>query len=141
MKWNTLKSAFPQGFYPTFILGIVLYLVFAWADTHLTLIGIQGDLTKEGNPIMRFMMETFGPLAGMVMQKSLVGLLAVLFTGLTIWGIRHQRPWVYYLAFFPMSRKWMQRKRRYWVAYTVLYLVALAQGAAATSWAYLLYYL
>jgi hypothetical protein len=138
-KNDTATGQLPNGFYPTFALGLVLYVLFAWADTRLTLIGIQGDLALEGNPIMRFMMETFGPLAGLVIQKGLVGLLASLFTLITAWGIHHQRPWVYSLAFFPLSRSWMRRQRRYWVAFSVLYLTALAQGLAAASWAYLLY--
>lgn len=121
-------------------LGLALYAVFATADTLLTLHGTQGDLALEGNPVMQFMMATFGPVAGLVLEKLLVAVLATLLAFAVLRGIHAERPWVYWLALTPLTRRWMRRRRRYWIAHLPLYLAALAQGLAALSWYYLVFH-
>ena len=121
-------------------LGLALYGVFATADTLLTLHGTQGDLALEGNPVMQFMMAIFGPVAGLVLEKLLVAIVATLLAFVVLRGIHAELPWVYRLALTPLSRRWMRHRRRYWIAHLPLYLAALAQGAAALSWAYLIFF-
>ena len=118
-------------------LGLPLFLLFATADTLLTLHGTAGELALEGNPLMRQMMASLGHTQGLVVEKVLV-LLAVLAIAMaTSRGIHREANWVYFLALTPLSRRWMRRKRRYWLAFLPLYLVTLSQALASGSWLYL----
>lgn len=122
------------------IISAALYLSFASLDSYFTLQGIQGDVSLEGNPIMKFMMQSFGLTMGLVIQKSLIFALAFVMAKITYIGIDKESNWVYYLALTPMTRRWMKRKKRYFVAFLPLYLVAFAQSLAALSWAYILFW-
>ncbi len=116
------------------LVGSALYLILAGLDVCLTLIGIDGDISMEANPIMQFMMETFGLLPGLVIEKTLVFLSVVIIGLKTGTGIKDRKKWVYYLALTPITKRWMMRKRRYFVAYVPLYLVCIGQAAAVTMW-------
>jgi hypothetical protein len=120
------------------IISISLYVLFAFLDITFTLKGMNGDISLEGNPLMRFMMVRFGLMGGLVFEKSLVLLLAVIVATFAYIGIEKEADWVYYLAFTRATRNWMKRKKRYWVAFLPIYFVAFSQGVAAASWAYLI---
>jgi hypothetical protein len=103
-----------------------------------TLKGIDGDISMEGNPLMRYMMARFGLMGGLVFEKSLVLFVALIVATFAFIGIDKEADWVYYLAFTRVTRNWMKRKKRHWVAFLPLYFVAFSQGVAAASWAYLI---
>ena len=114
------------------------YVLCAGLDAYLTAMGLQGNIALEGNPIIKAMMAQFGIVAGMVLEKGIVLALAVAIAISAYRGIAKDADWVYVLALTRATKKWMQRKKRYWVAFVPLYLIALAQGLAALSWLYLL---
>ncbi len=120
------------------IISITAYVVCAFLDAFFTLEGMQGNLLLEGNPVMRYMMQTFGLIGGLVIQKSLILLLAFLLARTTYIGIDKESKWVYNLALTPVTKRWMKQKKRFIVAFLPLYLVALSQGIAALSWIYLI---
>ena len=120
------------------IISISLYVLFACLDISFTLKGIHGDIALEGNPIMRYMMATFGLLGGLVFEKSLVLFVAFIVALVAFIGIDKEASWILYLAFTRTTRNWMKRKKRYWVAFIPLYFVAFSQGLAAASWFYLM---
>jgi hypothetical protein len=120
-------------------IGISLYVLFASLDIYFTLRGINGDISMEGNPVMRSMMVSFGMTAGLIIEKGLVLLISLIVALLAVIGIEKEADWVYYLALTRATRNWMKRKKRYWVAFVPLYFVALAQGVAAAGWVHLRY--
>ena len=120
------------------IISLSLYVLFAFLDISFTLKGINGDISIEGNPIMRYMMANFGLRGGLVVEKSLVLLLGTTVAIVSVIGIGKEADWVYYLAFTRVTRNWMKRKKRYWVAFLPLYFVAFSQGVAAASWVHLI---
>jgi len=119
-------------------IGISIYALCAFLDGYLTLRGMRGDLSLEGSPIMRFMMETFGFVGGLLVAKTLVLVAALSLAIVACIGIHRQSNWIYYLALSRLTKSWMKKKRRYWVAFVPLYIIAIAQGFAAVSWLYLL---
>ncbi|PKK89538.1 MAG: hypothetical protein CVV64_14110 [Candidatus Wallbacteria bacterium HGW-Wallbacteria-1] len=118
---------------------LILYLTSALADSWLTLRGMAGNLQFEGNPIMRYLMQNFGFETGLAIGKGSVFLLALLLTLPIHRGIQNESPWVYRLALTSVSKKWMKAKKRYFVAFLPLYLVAASQIFAALSWIWLTY--
>ena len=121
-------------------IGISLYILFASLDVYFTLRGINGDISMEGNPAMRYMMISFGLMGGLIIDKGLVLLISLIVALVAIIGIEKEADWVYYLALTRLARNWMKRKKRYWVAFVPIYFVALAQGVAAAGWAHLIAY-
>ena len=121
------------------IIGIGLFVLFASLDITLTLIGMDGDLQLEGNILMRKVMEMFGPLPGMLIEKGLVLVVALIVAVVAFRGIDQEAEWVYWLALTPMTKRWMRKKKRFWVAFLPLYLAATFQGLAACLWVYLIY--
>ena len=119
-------------------ISIFLYVLFASLDTYFTLGGINGNVSLEGNPVMRYMMVRFGLMTGLIIEKILVFLIALILAIVSFIGIDKKSDWVYYLALKQTTRNWMKRKKRYWMAFVPLYFVAISQGLAAMSWAYLL---
>jgi len=119
-------------------IGISLYALFAFLDAYFTLAGLNGDITLEGNPIMQRMMVYFGLKGGLIVEKSMVLLVALILAVVAATGIEKRAEWVYLLAFTAATRRWMKRKRRRWVAFIPVYFVAAAQGLAAASWVYLM---
>jgi hypothetical protein len=119
-------------------ISISFYAIFASFDVYFTLKGINGDISLEGNPIMRYMMLNFGLLGGLIVEKTFVFLIALILAIIAFIGIDKKANWVYYLALTSLTRNWMKRKRRYWVAFVPLYFVAISQGVAATTWIILL---
>ena len=117
---------------------ILFYALSAVLDTWFTLNGIRGDISLEGNPLMRHMMVIFGQMGGLIIEKTLVLVIALIITIFTIIGIHRDSDWIYFLVLTRLVRQWMKRKKRYWLAFVPLYLVALAQGLATASWAYLI---
>lgn len=118
--------------------SIILYVLFASLDGYFTLKGMGGDVSLEGNPIMRYMMLHFGLQGGLVIEKCVIFLIALMLAIIAFIGIDKKADWVYYLALTPLTRNWMKQKRRCWVAFVPLYFVAIAQGLAAGSWIYLM---
>ena len=53
-------------------------------------------------------------------------------------GIEKEADRVYYLALTRLTRNWMKRKKRYWIAFVPIYFVAFAEGVAAASCVYLI---
>jgi hypothetical protein len=117
--------------------AISIYVLFALLDVYFTLRGVNGNITLEGNPVMRYMMVSFGLMGGLIVEKSLVLLVSLLVAIVAVIGIEKEADWVYNLALTRVTRNWMKRKKRYWVAFVPVYFVALAQGLAAASWVYL----
>ena len=120
------------------IIAISLYVLFASLDVNFTLMGIHGDISLEGNPIMRYMMAGFGLMGGLIVEKSLVLLAGMTVAIVAVIGIEKDADWVFYLAFTRVTRNWMKRKKRYWVAFLPLYFVAFSQGVAAAVWVHLI---
>ena len=118
--------------------AISIYVLFAVLDVYLTLRGINGNIALEGNPVMRYMMVSFGLRSGLIVEKSLVLFVSLLVAIVAAIGIEKEADWIYYLALTRVTRNWMKRKKRYWVAFVPVYFVAVAQGLAATSWVYLI---
>jgi len=118
--------------------GLILYLLLAGLDTYLTVQGIGGDIELEGNPMMRQIMARFGILGGIVLEKGMVLLIALGVAIVASIGIEKEASWVYFLALTPMTRRWMRRRKRRWVAFLPLYGVALFQGLASASWLYIM---
>ena len=114
--------------------GLFLYMVFASLDVHLTMKGINGDVNLEGNPVIRHMLASFGILSGLIIEKALVLMASLTISIVAFTGLEKKADWVYYLAFTHVTRNWMKRKKRYWVAFLPIYFVALSQGLAAMSW-------
>ena len=107
---------FKQSIALNLSVGLILYLLLAGFDTYLTVQGIDGNIELEGNPIMRQIMARFGILGGIVLEKGMVLMIAL---GLAITvsiGIEREAPWVYFPALTPMTRRWMGRRKRRWVA-------------------------
>ena len=120
------------------IIAISLYVLFASLDVNFTLMGIHGDISLEGNPIMRYMMAGLGLMGGLIVEKSLVLLAGISVAIVAVIGIEKDADWVFYLAFTRVTRNWMKRKKRYWVAFLPLYFVAFSQGVAAAVWVHLI---
>ena len=114
--------------------GIFLYLLFSSLDVFFTLRGVNGDISMEGNPAIRYMMFYFGLSGGLILQKVIVLLVSLVVAIIAVTGIDKESDWVYYLAFTHKTRDWMKRKKRYYVAFFPLYFVALSQGLAAAAW-------
>ena len=129
---------FKQSIALNLSVGLILYLLFAILDTYLTVHGIGGDIELEGNPIIRQIMDRFGILGGILLAKGMVLLIALTLAITASIGIEREAPWVYFLALTPMTRRWMCRRKRRWVAYLPLYGVALFQGLASASWFYIM---
>jgi len=119
-------------------LGVPLYILFASMDAYFTLEGMGGDLTLEANPIIRTMMEHFGLVGGLFIEKALVFVIALLLAFIAARGIERESGWVYWFTLTPMTERWMRAGKRRFVAYLPLYLVTLAQAVAAFGWLYLL---
>lgn len=120
------------------IIAISLYVLFASLDAYFTLMGINGDIFLEGNPIMRYMMANFGLQGGLIVEKTLVLLVGITVAVVAVIGIEKEADWIFFLAFTRATRNWMKRKKRYWVAFLPLYFVAFSQGAAAAVWVHLI---
>lgn len=119
-------------------IGISLYVLFASLDVYFTLRGVSGDISMEGNPVIRYMMVSFGLMGGLITEKSLVLLISLIVAIAAVIGIEKEADWVYYLALTRLTRNWMKRKKRYWVAFVPIYFVAFAEGVAAASCVYLI---
>ena len=78
--------------------GLTLYVLFAVLDAYFTLAGIQGDLALEGNPLIRYMMTRFGLLGGLIIEKTLVLVVALAVAIAAAIGIEKEANWVYYLC-------------------------------------------
>ncbi len=123
-----------QNFILHLTIGLSLYLLSASMDTFFTLQGLDGDISMEGNPVIRYMMVVFGPAGGLVVEKTLVFIIALFLAVVTAIGIEKKAAWVYSLALTQWTRNWMKQKKRRWVAFIPIYFVAAAQALAAASW-------
>ncbi|WP_207062145.1 hypothetical protein [Motiliproteus sp. SC1-56] len=114
--------------------GSLLYALAGGADTWLTLLGTAPSLALEANPLLRQSMQVLGPLNGILVVKGAVLIAVVIFAVAVYRSIDRGAAWVYYLAVFPLSRRWMHAAPRHWLSVVPLYAVALAQAAAALLW-------
>ena len=114
--------------------GTVLFLLLGGMDIVFTIDGLDGNPAMEGNPLLRGLMENYGILTGLLFGKTGVLLIAVALSLIAARGISRNSNWVYYLALTKLTRNWMKQKKRFWVAFLPLYLIAAAQGLAALSW-------
>ncbi len=100
----------------------------------MTLLGTAGDISQEGNPIMRAMMESFGPAEGLILEKAIVGVVCFLIARNLYPEIKRDAAWIYKVPSTPWARAWYKRGDRAWIAYVPLYGAALSQLLAALSW-------
>ncbi len=117
-------------------LGSALYVLAAAADIRMTLAGISGDLALEGNPVMRAAMALFGPEAGLILEKSLVGIICFVIAKYGEREIKRDADWIWKIPSTRWVRAWMRRGDRSWIAYAPLYAVAVSQFLAAASWVF-----
>jgi hypothetical protein len=115
-------------------LGIVFYALAAAADVAATLVGIGGNAALEGNPILRGTMQWLGPAPGLVIQKGIIGAVAIGIAKAGEGAIRRGDPWIWRIPMTRWVRHWMQRGDRSWIAFIPLYAAAMAQSAACASW-------
>lgn len=120
-------------------IGLPCYALCAAADIYLTLHGLQGDPAREGNPLLRQMMQEYGLLTGMLLTKGAILVLLTLLAVFGAKGVEKDAGWLYWFT-LPMTKRWMKQKKRYWIPFVPIYLVALSQAMAAASWYYLLYH-
>lgn len=119
-------------------IGVPCYILFAVADISLTLQGLQGEISREGNPVLRYLMHDFGVLSAMLISKGLVFLVLLLLGIIGAMGVAKDADWLYWLT-LPITKRWMKRKKRYWIPFVPIYLLAFFQALAAASWYYLLH--
>jgi hypothetical protein len=100
----------------------------------MTLAGISGDLALEGNPVMRTAMALFGPEAGLILEKFLVGIICFVIAKYGEREIKRDADWIWKIPSTKWVRVWMRRGDRSWIAYAPLYAVAVSQFLAAASW-------
>ncbi|UCG65644.1 MAG: hypothetical protein JSW12_00875 [Deltaproteobacteria bacterium] len=70
--------------------AISIYVLFALLDVYFTLRGVNGNITLEGNPVMRYMMVSFGLMGGLIVEKSLVLLVSLLVAIVAVIGIEKE---------------------------------------------------
>lgn len=100
----------------------------------MTITGTAGDLQLEGNPVMRWVMEQFGHVTGLFIQKATVGTFTAFVAVFGERAIKNREEWLERIPSTPWGRAWMARSDRSWIAYLPLYIVATAQALAALSW-------
>ena len=116
--------------------GTALYVLAALADITMTLLGMDGDIKLEGNPVMRAAMAHLGLETGLFLQKALVGTICFVIAKYGEREIQRGADWIWKLPSSRWVRHWMQRGDRSWIAYTPLYAVAISQLLAAASWVF-----
>lgn len=115
-------------------LGIAFYTLAAAADVAATLMGIGGNAALEGNPILRGTMQWLGPAPGLVIQKGIIGAVAIGIAKVGEGAIRRGDPWIWRIPMTRRVRHWMRRGDRSWIAFVPLYAAAAGQTAACASW-------
>lgn len=115
-------------------LGGAFYVLAALADIHLTLAGMNGDLSLEGNAVMRALMARIGIAEGLWVGKAAVGLACCAIAAFGEPEIRRGAAWIDKVPSTPWARAWMKRGDRAWIAYIPLYGTACFQLLAALSW-------
>lgn len=119
------------------LISIALFVLFACLDAVFTLRGMNGNIDMEGNPVMKWFMLQFGLIGGLVVGKGGTLAIAAIIAAIGIRGIAREAPWVYWFTLTPVTKAWMQRKKRYAVAFLPIYLVAVSQMVAVAMWSYL----
>lgn len=112
----------------------LVYLAAASADALLTLRGMRGDLTLEGNPFLRATMARLGPGWGLTLEKAAVGLAFLALAVLLEPEIRRKAAWIDKIPSTPWARAWYKRGDRSWLAWLPLYGTAAFQALGAVSW-------
>ena len=95
---------------------------------------MDGNLTMEGNPIMRGMMAALGPTWGLVTEKLAIFGMCLAIAIFYGHAIQEQKPWIYKIPSTKWARQWMRAGDRSWIALVPLYVIAISQGLAAVSW-------
>ena len=116
--------------------GSVLYALAALIDTRMTLVGLDGDINLEGNPVMRAAMASFGLETGLFLEKALVGAMCFMIAKYGEHEIKRGAGWIWRLPSTKWTRAWMRRGDRSWIAYTPLYATAVSQLLAAAIWVF-----
>lgn len=120
------------------MLGASFYVLAALADIHWTLLGMGGDLTLEGNAVMRALMARLGIAEGLWVGKAAVGLACFLIAKHGEPEIRRGAAWIDKVPSTRRARAWMKSGDRAWIAYLPLYGTAVSQLLAALGWMVLL---
>lgn len=118
--------------------GAAAYALAALADIHWTLKGMEGDLSLEGNAVMRGVMARVGIVNGLWLGKAAVGLLCFAIAKYGEPEIRRGAAWIDKVPSTRRARAWMKSGDRSWIAYIPLYGAALCQLLAAGAWLALL---
>jgi hypothetical protein len=114
--------------------GAALYALAAALDAAMTIKGLGGDASLEGNAALRSLMATAGIRPALALAK--------LSTGFALWSvafwigraIHDEAPWIEKVPTLPVVRRWLRSGDRCWVALVPLYAVAAAQLFAACLW-------
>ncbi|MCR4294383.1 MAG: hypothetical protein NUW21_02525 [Elusimicrobia bacterium] len=114
--------------------GAAFYCAAALADIRWTVAGIGGDLSLEGNPVMRGLMERIGSVPALFLGKAAVGLACFAIAKYGEPEIRRGAAWIDKVPSTRWARAWMKSGDRSWIAYVPLYGTAASQAAAALSW-------
>ena len=129
------RQAMPaEGSRRQLLVGTSLYAAAALADMALTLSGMKGDLSLEGNPVMRSVMARLGAPWGLVLEKAAVGCAFALLALFLEPEIKRNAGWIWKVPSTPWARAWLRRGDRSWIAYVPLYGAAAFQLLAALSW-------
>lgn len=118
-------------------IGASFFVLAAFVDARWTLAGLGGELSNEGNPVMRAVMARFGLETGLWLAKSLVGIACVLIAFRGEAEIRRKAGWIWRVPMTPWARAWMKSGDRSWIAFIPLYGAAAFQLLAAAGWAVL----
>lgn len=118
--------------------SIVLYVLAALLDMVLTLAGMENNTAMEGNALLRQTMNLMGPVAALLLHKSVVGLVAVAIAWRVYPAIVNDEPWIEKVPATPWVRAWVKRCRPAWIAFIPLWLATLAQVVAASGWVWLI---
>ncbi|MCM2303174.1 MAG: hypothetical protein NDJ72_00610 [Elusimicrobia bacterium] len=99
-----------------------------------TVAGMGGDLSLEGNPVMRALMARIGIVPALFLGKAAVGLSCFLIARYGEPEIRRGAAWIDKVPSTRWARAWMKSGDRAWIAYVPLYGTALSQALAVVGW-------
>ncbi len=115
-------------------IGIPLFIVAAFLDVWMTLRGLNGNPYWEGNHYYRFWMAWLGLRWGLVVGKTVVGLLAIAIAIWTAHTIEHGQLDNQQRTLVPSFISWIKRSKPYWIGCVPLYIMVFFQLIAAWLW-------
>ncbi len=114
--------------------AIPLFIGAALLDGWMTLRGLNGNPYYEGNLYFRFWMGWLGVTWGLVMGKTVIGLLAVAMAHWTAHTIEEGRFDERTNTLLPSFITWLKRRKPYWAGCVPLYAMVVLQLLAAWLW-------